>query len=160
MMRKVFCLAALEIIGLIFAGLAFGQTVSPIIAEGGKGKARGEFVVTNNGVVPMVTTVEASLFRLTPEGKSVYVPLDGTVQVKLAETSAKVGPRQTHAFSYEVQCFQTPCLVAFLPRMVTGLHTSEGIQVGIIIPHSVYLCDKAKGCRAQARKLAGIPDGK
>lgn len=158
-MKRIICLVLLELLG--FAIAASAQTVGPLIAEGGRGKAKGEFTVTNNGVTPLITTVEAVSFRLTAEGKSVYGPLDATkVTVKLAESSAKIGARQNHVFAYEVQCFQTPCTVALLPRMVTGVRTAEGLQLGIIIPHSVYLCDKAKGCRASVRKAAGIPDGK
>lgn len=145
----------------LIAIAATAQTVGPLVAEGGRGKAKGEFTVTNNGVTPLITTVEAVSFRLTAEGRSVYGPLDATkVTVKLLEASAKIGARQNHVFAYEVQCLQTPCTVALLPRMVTGPRTAEGLQLGIIIPHSVYLCDKAKGCRASVRKLAGIPDGK
>ena len=161
-MKKIFWFAVLDL--LLLAVTASAQTVTPIIAEGGKGKAKGEFIVTNNGVQPMVVTVQAMTFRLTPEGKAIYLPLESGVAVKLTETSAKVGARQNHVFAYEVQCFgEQPCLFAFLPRMVTGLHTTEGIQLGLIIPHSVYLCpsqEKAKGCRARVRLAAGIPEGK
>src|SRR5260370_2501320 len=161
-MKKIFWFAVLDL--LLFAVTASAQTVSPIIAEGGKGKAKGEFTVTNNGVQAMVVTVQAMTFRLTPEAKAIYLPLDAGVAVKLTETSAKVGARQNHVFAYEVQCFsEQPCLIAFLPRMVTGLHTTEGIQLGLIIPHSVYLCpslEKAKGGRHRVRLAAGIPEGK
>lgn len=159
-MKRIIWLVILELLG--FAIAASAQQVGPLIAEGGKGKAKGEFVVTNNSVVPMFTTVEAHSFVLTPEGKAVFLPLDRNVIVKLAETSAKVGPRQTHTFAYEIQCLSDkPCLVAMLPRMVTGARTSEGLQIGIIIPHSIYLCpDKGKGCRARVRLAAGIPAGK
>jgi len=159
-MKRIFLFVILELLG--FAIAASAQQISPLIAEGGKGKARGEFTVTNNGVQPMITTVEAQSFMLTAEGKSVFLPLDQNVYVKIDQSSFKVGPRQTHIVSYEVQCLkEQPCLVALLPRMVTGIHTAEGIQIGIVIPHSVYLCtDRAKGCRAKARLAAGIPAGK
>jgi hypothetical protein len=154
----------IAILLLASAGITKSQTVGPLVAEGGKGRARGEFTVTNNGVIPMITTVRVMQFKLTPEGKSIFLPLDNTISVKLGESSAKVGARQEHSFSYEILCLRTePCLVAFLPRMVTSVHTTEGIQVGLIIPHSVYLCadqEKAKGCRARVRKAAGIPEGK
>src|SRR5260370_317449 len=83
-MKKIFWFAVLDL--LLFAVTASAQTVSPIIAEGGKGKAKGEFTVTNNGVVSMVVTVQAMTFRLTPEAKAIYLPLDAGVAVKLTET--------------------------------------------------------------------------
>jgi hypothetical protein len=159
-MKRLIWLVVLELIG--FGLAASAQTVGPLVAEGGKGRARGEFTVRNDGVLPMATTVEAHSFRLTPAGGAIFLPLDtNNVQVKLNETSVKVGPRQSHTFTYEVQCLsQSPCLVAMLPRMITGLHTTEGMQIGIIIPHAIYLCpDKAKGCRSRVRAAAGIPAG-
>ena len=161
-MKKIFWFVVIDL--LLFAATASAQTVSPIIAEGGRGKAHGEFTVKNDGVVPMVVTIQAVGFRLTSEGKSVYVPLESTSVAKLSETSAKIGARQTRSFGYEVQCLgDKPCLIAFLPRMVTGLHTKEGMQVGIIVPHYAYICpnqEKAKGCRERVRLAAGIPEGK
>jgi len=161
-MRKILWFAVLYL--LLFTAVASSQSVTPIIAEGGRGKAHGEFTVRNDGVVPMVVTVQVVTFRLTPEGKSIYLPLEPNSVVKLSETSAKVGARQTHAFGYFLECQGTnPCLIAFLPRMVTGLHTKEGMQVGIIVPHYAYICpsqEKAKGCRARVRLAAGIPEGK
>jgi hypothetical protein len=88
--------------------------------------------------------------------------IQGLSIVKITDTSAKVGARQSHSFGYEVQCMSDkPCLIAFLPRMVTGLHTTEGIQIGLVIPSVVYLCpDKGKGCRQRVRLAAGIPAGR
>lgn len=159
-MRRLLWLTVLELMGFGLASSA--QQVGPLVAEGGKGRARGEFTVTNLNVQPLVTTVEAVSFTLTPEGKSVFLPLDPQAIVKLTEASAKIGAKQTHTFAYEVECRSSqPCLIALLPRMVTGVRTAEGLQLGIIVPHSIYLCgDKAKGCRARVRVAAGIPAGR
>jgi hypothetical protein len=138
------------------------QSVSPLVAEGGKGKAKGEFVVTNNSVQPLVVTIQALSFKLTNDGHTVYLPLDVKSVALLSETSARVGAKQTHSFGYRVECLSTePCLICFLPRMVSVQHVTSGMQLGIIIPHSVYLCpDSAKHCRDRVRRAAGIPDGK
>jgi hypothetical protein len=147
---------------LLYLGLvayaATAQSVSPLVAEGGRGKAHGEFTVRNDGVQPLVVTIQYMSFKLTPEGKTIFYQLENTVGIQMNETSAKVGARQSHTFGYLIECHSDkPCLVAFLPRMVALQHTSAGMQVGVIIPHSVYLCaDKAKDCRARVRKAAGI----
>jgi hypothetical protein len=156
---KWFVFTILYLSALAYAVSA--QTVGPLVAEGGKGKAHGEFTVTNNGVQPLVATVTAMTFKLASDGKAIYLPLEATSVVKITDTSAKVGARQSHSFGYEVQCMSDkPCLIAFLPRMVTGLHTTEGIQIGLVIPSVVYLCpDKGKGCRQRVRLAAGIPVG-
>jgi hypothetical protein len=148
--------------GLLYLGLvvyaASAQSVSPLVAEGGKGKARGEFTVTNNGVQPLIVTVQPMSFKLRPGGTSLYYFLENTVGLKMNETSARIGAKQTHTFGYVIECHsEQPCLVAFLPRMVALQKTTTGFQVGVVIPHSVYLCpDKAKDCRARVRKAAGI----
>lgn len=159
-MRRLIWLVVLELLG--FGLMASAQQVGPLVAEGGKGRAKGEFTVSNLGVTPLITTVEAVTFRLTPEGKSVYIALEPTSVVKLTDTSAKIGPRQQHVFAYEVQCNSPqPCLIALLPRMVQAVHVTEGIQLGLIIPHSIYLCtDRAKDCRKRVRQAAGIPDAR
>ena len=154
-MRRLIWLVVLELLG--FAVAASAQSVSPLVAEGGKGKAKGAFTVTNNGVQPLLTTVEAVSFRFSAEGKPVWIPVDpAKVSVKVDQSSFKVGPRQTHTVSYDIECHVTPCTVALLPRMVQGVHIEEGVQVGVIIPHAIYLCDKAKGCRDSIRKSYGV----
>lgn len=151
-------------VAILYLGLvtcaAVGQTVSPLVAEGGKGKAKGEFTVTNNSVQPLIVSITAMSFKLKADGSSLYYPLENTVGLKMGETSSRIGARQSRTFSYEIQCFsEQPCLVAFLPRMVALQHTAAGVQVGVVIPHSVYLCpgqEKAKGCRERVRKAAGL----
>lgn len=151
---KFLIAVVLSLIGIA----AHAQTVGPFVFEGGKGRARGEFSIRNDNVTPLVATVEAVSFRLTPEGKSVFLPLDPKATVKLYETAAKIGARQQHTFAFEVDCqSDQPCLVALLPRMVQGVRVQDGLQLGLIIPVSIYLCpDKAKACRARARTAAGI----
>ncbi len=144
------------ILPLILASMAAAQTVSPIVVECGK-KCRGSFTVSNANIKPAAVTVEPASFSLSPQtGASIFRPLDSTAQVSLSETSARVGPQSDHEFDYEITCSAYPCLVAFQTGMVIG-HTVEGIAIRLVIPHIVYVCEKSKDCRANARKAAGLP---
>lgn len=135
----------------------YAQAVSPIVVECGK-KCRGEFTVSNGSIKPLAVTVEPSSFSLNPEtGKSIFRPLDSTALVTMNETSARIGPQSEHSFDYEVKCGAPPCLVALQTGMIVG-HTVEGVQIRVIIPHIVYVCDRSRDCRKNARLAAGLKE--
>jgi hypothetical protein len=140
---------------LICAGAAGAQTLSPIISECGA-KCKGEFTVTNNGLAPMAVTIQPVSFSLDKDtGRSIFRPLDSTVTIRLAESSARVPIKGAHTFSYDLQCNAAPCPVTFLVSMSAG-HTDSGLQIKIEIPAVVYSCERAKDCRANVRKAAGL----
>lgn len=139
----------------VLFGSASAQTISPVVSQYGK-KARGEFSVTNNSILPMNVTVEPVSFSLNSDGQSQFRPLDPGVDVQLSEMSARVSPKADHAFLYQIKCANLPCAVTFLTGTMTGQHTQDGLAVRIILPHVVYVCDRAKECRASVRKAAGI----
>jgi hypothetical protein len=151
-MNKSLVLVLLEI---LFSGLSVSaQTVSPVIVECGK-KCNGAFSVTNNGLTPLAVTVEARSFSLNIEGHATYRTLDASANLKLDEGSARIAPKGTHTFSYELKCFAAPCSVTLLSSMVVG-HTADGIWVRVQLPHTVYACEKQKDCRKSVRAAAGI----
>lgn len=150
-MKNLFLLFAV----LLFCSAARSQTLSPVIGECGK-HCRGQFTVTNNGLSPMAVTVQPYSFSLdAATGKSIFRPLDSSVAVRLGESSARVPIKGTHTFSYDLQCASAPCSVTFIANMITG-RTAEGLQIHILLPHVVYVCDKPKGCRESVRKAAGL----
>jgi hypothetical protein len=130
------------------------QTVSPIVAEFGK-KANGAFQITNNTVQPMVVSLESYSFSLDSKGQH-FRKLDATTHVTLSESSARLSPREVHEFNYRITCDVLPCYTTILSGMIVG-KTQDGIQVRLILPHSVYTCQKkASKCREQALKEAGL----
>ena len=157
-MRRIFMLAFYALVGavaLCCAALAHGQTISPLIAECGH-KCSGEFSIKNNGLAPLTVTLQPYSFSLDAKtGRSIYRPVDSTVDLRLDEMSARVGPQSDHTFGYRIRCNQSPCLVAILATMTVG-HTQQGIAVRVQLPESIYSCDKAKNCRANTRKAAGL----
>jgi len=100
-MKRVLSLLLLQ---FSFFGLAVSaQTVSPLIVECGK-KCRGEFSITNNGLTALTVTVEARSFSLDTQGHATNRPLDSGLELKLEEGSARVPPKGTHTFGYQLKC--------------------------------------------------------
>jgi hypothetical protein len=153
-MRNMNKVLSLLFVQFFFFGLAVGQTVSPVIVECGK-KCRGEFSITNNGLTPLAVSVEARSFSLDALGHATNRPLDPGVDLKLEEGSARISPKGTHTFGYQLKCSVRPCSVALVSSMVVG-HTAEGILVRVQLAHTVYACEKQKDCRKQVRTAAGV----
>lgn len=139
---------------ILMCAPAFAQSMSPLVVECPK-HCKGSFTVSNGGIKPMAVVVEPLSFSLGPDGGSIFRLLDSGVEVNLAETSARVGPMESHEFDYELRCGNPPCLVAIRAAMNVG-HTAEGIQVRVLVPHIVYMDAKARGARERARKAAGL----
>src|ERR1700721_2161249 len=104
-------------------------------------KCRGEFSITNNGLLPMAVTVEAHSFSLDTAGHATNRALDPTVDLKLEEGSARISPRGTHTFGYQLKCAVETCSVALVSSMVVG-RTPQGILVRVQLAHTIYACEK------------------
>lgn len=150
--KKIILLLVVDLI--LLAAMACAQTVSPVTAESGKGKARGFFTTKNNSTDAEVVTIVAQSFSTDKTGKPMFRPLDTDVHVRLAATSVKVGPQQSHMFDYDIDCPQG-CAVVFEVTFM-GKKTSDGLQLALHIPTAAYVCaDKATGCRRRMRDLWG-----
>lgn len=146
----------IPILMLMLAGPVFAQSVSPLVVECSM-HCKGSFTVSNSGIKPMSVVIEPLSFSLSPDGKSIFRTLDAGVQVTLDETSARLGPMDSHEFDYELKCGAPPCLVALRAGMVVG-HVNNGVVLRLIIPHVVYMDTKAAGARERARRAAGLKD--
>ena len=116
------------------------QTVQPVIVEY-KGKADGRFSITNNTLTPMVAVLEAKSFGITPEGKGVFRPLDNNIHVELSSMSVKLQPKQTYYIFYKATADKLPAWFT----VYTGFsseHHSDGLDVRIMLPHTIYLYQK------------------
>jgi len=157
-MKRILVWVLLELLGLGCAGALSAQSLSPLSGEGGKGRLKGQFTMTNPEIVPMTTTVDIRSASWNRDGSITYRPVDSDVQVHIAETSARIGPRQSHVFYYDVECRNADsCLIAFLPGSTFG-KAKNGMQVRVILPHTVYVCQQggAKGCRERIKSAAGL----
>jgi hypothetical protein len=146
---KTICL----IIALLAAGTVGAQSISPILTECGGKKCAGQFTATNVNLNSEVVTIRAVSWR---PGQPT-TELDPKIHLTLRDMSARLGPKGSHIFFFNVQCDALPCWFG-LYATFAPLRTQDTTQVGIAmsLPHAVWICDKAKDCRATIRKSWGV----
>ena len=119
---------------------SLAQSVQPVIVEY-KGKADGKLAVTNNTLMPMVVVLEPKSFSITPEGKGIFRPLDKDIHVELSAMSVKLQPKQTYYVFYKASSERLPAWFTVYATFVSAQH-SPGLDVRIMLPHTVYLYQK------------------
>jgi hypothetical protein len=117
------------------------QSVSPPIAEYQE-KARSSFQLHNASIFPITVVLEVRGFTITDNGDVVDVPLDTSrIRVKLSEMSFRLAPRASHTVFYEATSDSLPTWFNILSAL-SGVRTSNGLNVRILLPHVVYLNQK------------------
>ena len=118
------------------------QTVSPPIAEY-QGRARSSFQLINSTIFPLSVVLDVHGFSVTEQGEVQEAPLDtAKVRVKLSAMSFRIPPRQTYTVFYEATADSVPAWFNIVSAM-TGAKTENGLNVRILLPHVVYLNQKA-----------------
>lgn len=115
----------------------------------------GQFTTTNLNLNPEAITIRAVSFGAP--GKA-YTDLDPKIHLTLRDMSARLGPKGSHIFFFNVQCDELPCWFA-LYATFTPLHQQQdttAVSVTMSLPHAVWMCDKANGCREAIRKSWGL----
>jgi hypothetical protein len=135
-------------LALLFCGYcACAQTVSPVIVEY-KVKASGRIALTNNTLVPMAVVIEPKSFGITPDGNGVYRPLDPDIHLKLSAMSFRIDPGQTYYVFYSATADKLPAWFTIY-SVFSSLHHTEGIDVRVLLPHTVYLYPKKQSTQDQ-----------
>lgn len=125
----------------LFLGCSLpGQTVQPLIAEY-NGKGAGSFVVSNSSFQDVAVVLEPQSFRIDPEGKGVYRPLDPGIHVQLSATSLRLGPRESQSVFYKVSADALPAWFTIYATFAP-FHPGAGVNLHIMLPHTVYLYSK------------------
>jgi hypothetical protein len=119
---------------------AFAQSVQPVISEY-KVKASGKFALTNNTLTPMAVVLEPKSFSITPDGNGVYRPLDPDIHVELSAMSFRLDPKQTYYVFYKARADKLPAWFTVY-SVFSSLQHSSGLDVRILLPHTVYLYPK------------------
>ena len=118
------------------------QSVSPPIAEYQE-RARSSFQLINSGIFPLSVVLEVRGFRVTEQGEVQDAPFDTSkVRVKLSAMSFRIPPRATYTVFYEASADSLPAWFNILSAM-TGARTENGLNVRVLLPHVVYLNQKA-----------------
>jgi hypothetical protein len=125
---------------MLLAGSMLAQSVQPVIVEY-KGKADGKVALTNNTMSPMVVVLEPKSFSITPEGKGVFRDLDSNIHVELSTMSIRLQPKQTYYVFYKATADQLPAWFTLYATFSSPKH-SEGLDVRLMLPHTVYLYQK------------------
>jgi len=117
------------------------QSVSPPIAEYQE-RARSSFQLQNASIFPITVVLEVRGFTITDRGDVVDVPLDTSrIRVKLSEMSFRLPPRGGRTVFYEATSDSLPTWFNILSAL-SGVRTSNGLNVRILLPHVVYLNQK------------------
>ncbi len=127
----------------VFAIAAAAQTVRPLINElGNPSKGRVEYV--NDGLTPLHVVLEAKSFTVTETGEINYRPLDPDIHLKWSATSFRVQPQQTYYVFYEASSLKSPqWFVIYAAFTGFNFRTTQGMNVRLQLPHTVYLLPKA-----------------
>lgn len=129
-------------LALALAPALTAQTVSPPVAEYQE-KARSSFQLINGSIFPLAVVLEVKGFDITDRGDVVDVPIDTTrLRVKLSATSFRIPPRSTYTVFYEATGDSVPAWFQILAAL-SGARTDNGLNVRILLPHVVYLNQKA-----------------
>ena len=125
---------------MLLTGSMLAQSVQPVIVEY-KGKADGKVALTNNTMSPMVVVLEPKSFSITPEGKGIFRDLDSNIHVELSTMSIRLQPKQTYYVFYKATADQLPAWFTLYATFSSPKH-SEGLDVRLMLPHTVYLYQK------------------
>ena len=116
------------------------QTVQPLIAEYTE-KGAGSFVVTNSSFQEVAVVLEPESFSIDPDGKGMYRALDGNIHLQLSKTSLRLGPRESQSVFYKVSADTAPAWLTVYATFAP-LHPGPGVNVHIMLPHTIYLYSK------------------
>ncbi len=149
--RKACRLLASGLFALAISRTAGAQTVRPLINElGNPAKGRVEYV--NDSLTPLNVVLEAKSFTVSEMGEISYRPLDADVHLKLSATSFRIQPQQTYYVFYEASAPQSPLwFVIYASFSGFAFRTSQGMNVRLQLPHTVYLLPKQQVEKPEVR---------
>ena len=132
----------LSVAGLLISGALAAQSVSPPIAEY-KERARSSFTLSNASLFPLTVVVEVRGFEVSENGDLTDIPLDTTrVHVRLSATSFRIPPRGSYTVFYEASAESAPAWFSILSAL-SGARSQSGLNLRILLPHVVYLNQRA-----------------
>ncbi len=145
--RVVLC----ALVCFCFAGTAIAQTIQPVLSEY-RGQASGRFQLINNSFLPVNVVIEPKSFTVSEDGEITYRPLDRDIQVKFSVTSFRIPPKQSFSVAYQARASSLPAWFVVYAGM-TGfpVRTSSGMNVQILLPHTVYMLPKKDASKKELK---------
>lgn len=125
------------------------QTVRRLIDEnvvkGPGSKAKGKIEYVNDSLQVLTVTLDTQSFTVSDTGDMQYRPLDPGIHVKFSATSFRIQPKQSYLVFYEAQADAVPSwFVVYATFAGFKERTAEGLQLHMLLPHTVYLLPKGE----------------
>jgi hypothetical protein len=139
MFTRLFAIASLA---TPLAAPLIAQTIQPVIVQY-QGRGEGKFTVTNGTLVPMVVVIEPKSFSIDPDGKARFRPLDAAIHLELSAMSVNLVPQQSAFVFYKVSADHLPAWFTIYSTFAASKH-GPGIDLRIMLPHTVYLYQKQR----------------
>jgi hypothetical protein len=123
------------------------QTVRPVIDEnvvkGPGSKTKGKIEYVNDSLQALTVTLDSQSFTVSDTGEMQYRPLDPGIHVKYSATSFRIQPKQSYLVFYEAEADTVPSwFVVYATFAGFKERTAEGLQIHVLLPHTVYLLPK------------------
>ncbi len=113
------------------------QSVQPAVVEYITA-ADGKFDIANESMVPLVVTLEAKSFTITPQGDAKFSALAPTIHLKLSETSVRLPPKGRRTIFYKASSDVYPAWFCVYSTF-NGLPRRGNVNLAMDMPHTVYL---------------------
>jgi hypothetical protein len=132
----------LIVISGLFVSTISAQGISPLIQQipaNRNNRATGQFTVTNTGIQPLATVLEAKSFSVDETGQMETHDLDRSIHLRLSEMSAKIPPSAVHVFNFEVVCDHAPCWFQIYSSNGEARAVKRGVGVRIMLGETIYV---------------------
>lgn len=139
---------------LLISTVSFSQTVRPLIDELGN-PAKGRIEYVNDSLFPLNVVLESKSFTVSETGDISYRALDPNIHLKLSNTSFRIQPQQTFYVFYEASSTTTDPTWFVIYANFSGFpfRTSQGMNVRLQLPHTVYLLPKERVRQPEIRVI-------
>ena len=146
---RTFAVRTLYFFVLMASVVAQAQTIQPLLSEY-RNQANGSVLLTNDSFLPASVVLEAKSFTVTEDGDIVYRPLDPDIEVKFAAKSFRIQPKQTYTVNYSAKAKMLPAyFVVYAAFGGKGLQTDSGLNVNVLLPHTVYILPKSDAAKRE-----------
>lgn len=141
---------------LLVGCLVQAQTIEPLLSEY-RNEANGSVRLTNDAFLPTNVVLEAKSFTVTEEGDILYRPLDPDIEVKFSAKSFRIQPKQTYSVNYSAKAKSLPAyFVIYAAFSGRGLRTESGLNVNVLLPHTVYILPKKDAAKRELQVEASF----
>ena len=100
--------------------------------------------------------MEPKSFTIDPEGHPRFLPLDSSIHLKLSGTSFRIPAQQSRFVFYEAKADKLPAW--FVIYSTFAQPATNGLNVNVQLPHTVYLLQKDRFSRQDLRVEEAVHD--